>query len=250
MKERKFKVQNLKKIKRSDENVAQENLEAFRSWIQKIEQSTTAVGSRLSAVEKRLSTGIDESESSDLLPMNGRVETLVVNIKKKSARAVARVLDHELTYLYNEMVDLKKEVARFTEQQAILEKTSITTTQELATIRSTITHLNETMNQTKEQKTSTEPFVMHLGAIEIPVELTGIIGGFLAFTIALLVIFGQKEVLLSPFFLSGIGVLLIGVAMVKMIRARSKTLLRPLMTMPLSAPTVLNEVELSEKEDG
>lgn len=250
MKERKFKVQNLKKIKRSDENLAQENLEAFRSWIQKIEQSTTAVSSRLSAVEKRLSTGIDESEPSDLLPMNGRVETLVVNIKKKSAGAVARVLDHELTYLHNEMIDLKKELARLTEQQGTLNETHTTTTQELAAMRSTISRLNETMNQTMEQKTSTEPFVMHLGAIEIPVELTGIIGGFLAFTIALLVLFGQKEVLLSPFFLSGIGVLLIGVAMVKMIRARSKTLLRPLMTMPLSAPTFPREVELSEKKEG
>jgi hypothetical protein len=38
--------------------------------------------------------------------------------------------------------------------------------------------------------------------------------------------------------------------MVKMIRARSKTLLRPLMTMPLSAPTFPREVELSEKKEG
>ena len=106
---RKIKKNLLKKKPRDDDTSSEENVQSLRSWIHKIEQSTTAVSSRLSAVEKRLSTGLNESDASALLPINGRVETLVMNIKKKNAGAVARVLDHELTLLHNELMDQKKE---------------------------------------------------------------------------------------------------------------------------------------------
>jgi hypothetical protein len=83
-----------------------------------------------------------------------------------------------------------------------------------------------------------KPLVMRLGAMEIPLEVTGIIGGLLAFTIAMLVWLNQKEVLLSPVFLSGIGILLIGSAVLKTVRLRShKQRQYPIpVESPLAAP--------------
>jgi len=244
---RKIKQNLLKKKPRTEDVSSQENLQSLRSWIRKIEQSTTAVGSRLSAVEKRLSSGMNESDAGNLLAMNGRVETLVLNIKKKSASAVARVLDHELTFLHNELIDQKKEFDRLKEQLTAFEEMNMTTTTELKTIRTAISQMNETIAKKMEQKGRAESFVMHLGAMEIPIELTGVIGGCLAFTIAIIVLIGQKEILLSPVFLCGVGVLLIGVALSKMIRARSRRTLHPFMTMPTDASSVPIETEISEE---
>ena len=74
--------------------------------------------------------------------------------------------------------------------------------------------------------------------MEIPIEFTGNIGDLLAFTIAILVAINQKAVLLSPLFLFLVCVLLIGSAMLKMVRTRSRNSLRPYFTMPLKTPSL------------
>ena len=94
-----------------------------------------------------------------------------------------------------------------------------------------------------------EPLVMRLGTMEVPIEFTGIIGGLLAFTVAILVVLNQKTVLLSPVFLFVVGLLLIGSAMVKMIRTRSKTALRPTYSMPLTTRSGhINSLQYEQKE--
>jgi hypothetical protein len=157
------------------------------------------------------------------------------------------VLDHELTFLHNELIDQKKEFDRLKEQLTAFEEMNMTTTTELKTIRTAISQMNETIAKKMEQKGRAESFVMHLGTMEIPIELTGVIGGCLAFTIAIIVLIGQKEILLSPVFLCGVGVLLIGVALSKMIRARSRRTLHPFMAMPTDASSVPIETEISEE---
>lgn len=239
--------ENLLKRKQKDENESpQDNLQSVRSWIRKIEQSTTAVSSRLSAVEKRLSTGMNEPDAGDILAMNGRVETLVLNIKKKSASAVARVLDHELTFLHNELMDQKKEFDRLREQLRTYEEMNTTSAIELKTLRSTISQMNETIDQRLEQSGRAKSFVMHLGAVEIPIELTGIIGGLLAFTISGIILIGQKEILLSPVFLCSVGLLLIGVALSKTIRSRSRHTPHPFMAVPENVVTVARDDEMPD----
>jgi len=226
-----------------------ENLQSLGSWIRKIEQSTTSVSSRLSAVEKRLSIGMIESESVHLVTMEGPVEKLVLNVKKKNASELARVLDGELSLLHNELVKQEQELGLLKEQVVVVEKMNMAITAELQTVHTAMSQMNTTMELRLERTERREPFVMRLGAMEIPIEFTGIIGGLLAFTIAILVAINQKEVLLSPVFLFLVGVLLIGSAMLKMVRARSRSSLRPYFTMPLKTPSVqINPVPYERKE--
>jgi hypothetical protein len=240
----------LKKKAKSDDGSSDENLQSVRSWIRKIEQSTTSVSSRLSAVEKRLSTGLNETEGTNLIAMNGRVETLLMNVKKKSATAVARVLDGELTLLHNETMDQKKETDDLKEQISAVKEVSITAVAELNALRTELTQMRETMEQRMEQKRNAKPFVMHLGTLEIPIEFSGIIGGLLAFTIAGLVLINQKEILLSPLFLFGVGSLLISSALLKTIRAYSRNSFHRVFPLPPETPSVQIDAPPEEKQDG
>ncbi|HZD42560.1 MAG TPA: hypothetical protein VE134_00740 [Methanomicrobiales archaeon] len=94
---------------------------------------------------------------------------------------------------------------------------------ELRAAHTSIKQIAALLETRMQQLTQQKPLVMRLGAMEIPLEVTGIIGGLLAFAIALLVSLQQKEVLLSPVFLSGVGMLLIGSALLKTIRVRSRS---------------------------
>jgi len=226
-----------------------ENLQSLGSWIRKIEQSTTSVSSRLCAVEKRLSIGMMESESVHLVTMEGPVEKLVLNVKKKNASELARALDGELNLLHNELVKQEQQLSSLKEQLVVFEKLNMAITAELQTVHTEVSQMNTTMELRLERTDRREPFVMRLGAMEIPIEFTGIIGGLLAFTIAILVAINQKAVLLSPLFLFLVGVLLIGSAMLKMVRTRSRSLMRPYFTMPLKTPSAqINPVPYEQKE--
>ena len=233
------KRENLRKKKvMSEAPSSGENLQSLGSWIHKIEQSTTSVSSRLSAVEKRLSIGMRESESVHLVAMEGSVEKLVLNAKKKNASELARALDGELMLLHNELAKQEQELGLLKGQLVVIEKMNMEITAELQTVHTEMSQMNTTMELRLERTERREPFVMRLGAMEIPIEFTGIIGGLLAFTIAILVTIDQKAVLLSPLFLFLVGVLLIGSAMLKMVRTRSRSSLRPYFSMPLKTSSV------------
>ena len=48
-----------------------------------------------------------------------------------------------------------------------------------------------------------------VGKIEIPIEITGIVGGLLAFIIAALLFEGYKDLVISPTFVMIIGIVLL-----------------------------------------
>jgi hypothetical protein len=244
------KRENLLKKKAIHEDLSSgENLQSLGSWIRKIEQSTTSVSSRLSAVEKRLSIGMIESESVHLVTMEGPVQKLILNGKKKNASEFARALDGELNLLHNVLVNQEQELGLLKEQLVVVEKMNMAITEDLQKVHTAMSQMNTTMELRLNRPERREPFVMRLGTMEIPIEFTGIIGGLLAFTIAILVVINQKAVLLSPVFLFLVGVLLIGSAMLKMVRTRSRSSLRPYFTMPLKTPSVqINPVQYERKE--
>jgi len=246
---RKKRENLLKKKVMTEDPSSGENLQSLGSWIRKIEQSTTSVSSRLSAVEKRLSIGMMESESVHLVTMEGSVEKLILNGKKKNASELARALDSELSLLHNELVNQEAQLGSLKEQLVVVEKMNMAITENLQKVHTAMSQMNTTMELRLNRPERREPFVMRLGTMEIPIEFTGIIGGLLAFTIAILVVINQKAVLLSPVFLFLVGVLLIGFAMLKMIRTRSRSSLRPYFTMPLKTPSVqINPVQYERKE--
>lgn len=244
------KRENLLKKKAIHEDPSSgENLQSLGSWIRKIEQSTTSVSSRLSAVEKRLSIGMIESESVHLVTMEGPVQKLILNGKKKNASEFARALDGELNLLHNVLVNQEQELGLLKEQLVVVEKMNMAITEDLQKVHTAMSQMNTTMELRLNRPERREPFVMRLGTMEIPIEFTGIIGGLLAFTIAILVAINQKAVLLSPLFLFLVGVLLIGSAMLKMVRTRSRSSLRPYFTMPLKTPSVqINPIPYERKE--
>ena len=246
---RKKRENLLKKKVMTEDPSSGENLQSLGSWIRKIEQSTTSVSSRLSAVEKRLSIGMMESESVHLVTMEGPVEKLILNGKKKNASELARALDGELSLLHNELVNQEAQLGSLKEQLVVVEKMNMAITENLQKVHTAMSQMNTTMELRLNRPERREPFVMRLGTMEIPIEFTGIIGGLLAFTIAILVVINQKAVLLSPVFLFLVGVLLIGFAMLKMIRTRSRSSLRPCFTMPLKTSLVqINPVQYERKE--
>ena len=54
-----------------------------------------------------------------------------------------------------------------------------------------------------------------VGKIEVPIEITGIVGGLLAFLIAILLLEGYKRLVISPGFVGFIGIALIAATAVK-----------------------------------
>ena len=77
------------------------------------------------------------------------------------------------------------------------------------------TQMSRDVNVRLEKIERREPPVMRIGSMEIPIEFTGVIGGILVFIIAILVIVGQKEIIISPIFLAVVGILLISSALFK-----------------------------------
>jgi hypothetical protein len=230
---------------------SEETLQSVRSWIRKIEQTTTSVSSRLSAVEKRLSGRTMESDGLKTIGIEGPIETVFLKRKNKNATEIARVLDGELSFLHNEMYRQQQETSGINEHLIEIEKTQTTMKTEFHGIQTAMAELNSTIDLQRKQKERHAPLMMHLGSLELPVEFTGIIGGLLAFLIAVLVLIGQKEILLSPWFLFPVGLLLIGFALIKMVRNRSHRSLHPFLPLPLdSTPSAqLDLIPLERKEE-
>jgi chromosome segregation ATPase len=248
VRKRKEKLSKKKRI--NEETDSEENLQSVRSWIRKIEQTTASVSSRLSAVEKRLSGRMSEMNGGKTIGIEGPIETLFVHVKKKDTPEVVRILDSELCFLHNELTKQQQETSTIKEQLEKIEKTQTTMTTEFQGLQTAMTDLNTTMELQMNQKEKHEPFVMRLGSLEVPVEFTGIIGGLLAFLIAILVLIGQKEILLSPWFLIPVGLLLITFALVKMIRNRSHRELHPFLSLPLDTSSVQSTLTALERKEG
>ncbi len=245
---RKRKEKLSKKKRNIDVADSEENLQSVRSWIRKIEQTTSSVSSRLSAVEKRLSGRMSDVPIGKTIGVEGPIETLFITMKKKDSPEVARVLDGELCFLHNELVRHQQETQALKEQIDTYEKAQVTMMTEMQALQTTMAELKITLEDQQRKPSRSEPFVMHLGSLEVPVEFTGIIGGLLVFLIAGLIMIGEKEILLSPWFLIPVGLLLIGFALIKMIRNHSTRSYQPLLSLPLNQPSASTDVATTEKK--
>jgi preprotein translocase subunit SecD len=241
-----------KKMLKKDDLVSDDNVQSLRSWIRKIEQSTMSVSSRLSAVEKRLSGRALLSDDGAVDVMEGPVEKLVSTVKqgkKKNAGELARVVDSELSLLQNELIQQEAELKTLKDALVTSEEVFKSMRGEVQLLQTSFSQVVSTVNRRMERLEQREPFVMRFGSMEIPIEITGVIGGIIAFLVAFLVALNEKEILLSPAFLSFVGVLLIGSAMIKMVRIRSRRAVRSYYTLPLETPTVPLK-SLQYKEEG
>jgi len=223
----KRKAKTGKKKPRKDSSASEESIQSFRSWIRKLEQTANSLSSRLSAVEKRISYGNFSPSTGNFqgAATEGPIERLFTDLQKekqgKDVEEVSRILDKEFLIIQEELIAQQTEIATLKEKLGEVESHLTGFTEEIENSQIQDSKSLNDLTTRLDKIECREPPVMKLAGMEIPIEITGVIGGILAFIIAILVIADQKEVILSPLFLSLVGLVLIGSAIFKTFRIGS-----------------------------
>ncbi len=153
--------------------------------------------------------------------LEGPIERIFADLKdeknNKDLDEVSKILDSEFSIMQEELVSQENEISSFESQLTTISASLAEIKEEIKKLQTSETQMSRDVNVRLENIERREPPVMRIGSMEIPIEFTGIIGGILAFIIAILVIVGQKGIIISPAFLAIVGFLLIGSALFKTI---------------------------------
>ncbi|RLF58676.1 MAG: hypothetical protein DRN27_04820 [Thermoplasmata archaeon] len=158
------------------------NIHTLKEWNWKLEQSITQLRSRINAVENRLSLNkneVDEQNIKKLEENSNDLTTYKSDKNLNSSMEIIRKYEETLNELDHEYQKMKDQINKLS----------------------------------KRQKSSS--LIMHVKGKEIPLEITGIIGGILIIIIAFLVAMGGTEFVVSPPFLTISGLVLIGSTIVR-----------------------------------
>ncbi len=144
------------------------------SWIRRLESHIQSLSSRLAAIEKRLSIQTEDHPLPP--PLSSQKQTQ----KMKTDEAAQQQIN-----------ELQTQIQDLTDQLATLQKKTVkhqtTTQQELSRLY------------------KREPPILQIGNVELPIEISGLLGGILAFILAGLVLLGQAQLITSPAFLILVG---------------------------------------------
>jgi hypothetical protein len=212
--------ENKNKI-RKDTITSEDTIQSFRSWVRKIEQMTNSISCRLAAVEKRISSRKNGNSNNSILTdtIEGPIEQIFSVLKEekgsKNIGEVSRLLDREFTVMQEELIALQNDISSLKEKIDGLDSYLSSFKEDLNNFKISDSKLLKNINIRLEKIERREPLVMKLGNMEIPIEITGIIGGILAFIIAIIVIVGRRDIIVSPLFLTLVGFVLIGSALFK-----------------------------------
>lgn len=204
-----------------------DNIQSMRSWVRKIEQSTNSIGSRLSAVEKRISNRMQNTNSnsiSGLTIIEGPIEKLVSELKEvrdeKTLEYLLRVLSGELSMLQDEFDTQQNELKLFNEiiQEC---KSSLNDLEgEIKKIKDIETRFLTDFRERLEKIERRAPPTMKLGDMEVPIEIAGVVAGSIALIAAFFVATDQTSIVTSPPFLSIVGCVFIGSALFKSMKSK------------------------------
>jgi len=205
----------------------EESISALHSWMQKNEQMITSISGRLAVVETRLSLVAPLSNPESRGEVLGPIQRLVVEGRKNhmmNARAWARVLDHDLAVLQTTTQGYGQQLDTLTGQLASLKASVEETATADQGLKADAAQLTASVMDrlAKMEQKQGRPLVMRLGRFELPLEISGILMGGLAFMVAALVFLGQKAVLGDPLFLAGIGCVFLVSAVVKHVTRAGK----------------------------
>jgi len=164
-------------------------LEEIGNWIQRIELKLNSLEKRLDAVERRLS-----NESFEGLRFGEK-----------------RTIDYES--FEEKFSEVKKEIELFKEEMKKLRNYK----EEIPVIslkkRRGVEESNECMKKIEEIEEKLEKIenktTVKIGGIEFPIEITGIVGGIIAFIIGILLFLGYREMITSPSSVILIGIVLL-----------------------------------------
>ncbi len=205
-----LKFGNIESKSREEVDVGQ-----IRSWIRRIEQNIDSIDKRLDAVERRLSGEIFTSPK--ILKNESKSNSEVLDRK---IQELSRKLDEEIRNMREEMLRFGRVGDRtyfagenrsrrgpVVISHSSKGKEGLTDEQEHA---KEIAELERRIERMEKRKTTVK-----VGRVEIPIEITGIVGGIFAFIIAALLFEGYKNIVTSPVFCMLAGAVLISAAALK-----------------------------------
>lgn len=220
-------LKNKKKtVKNSESN--DDNIQAMRSWVRNIEQATNSIGSRLAAVEKRISLGKNNQSNISISPfkiVEKPIQNVVSELKEKeyvenSLEYIINAFENKFAFLGDKIQSQHTEIQIVNEKINELNKSLDETYKEIKKTRNIEIKFLTDSRQRIEKLEKKSPPTMKIGNTEIPIEISGIIAGAIALLAAFLVSFNQQNLLISPIFLGTIGLIFISSAIFKSIKSR------------------------------
>ncbi|MEA2054033.1 MAG: hypothetical protein U9O96_02785 [Candidatus Thermoplasmatota archaeon] len=188
-------------------------------WIRRMEQNINSLDKRLDAIERRL------SGEKFIQPKMGKstrenysesLENEIQNISKKVNDEIKTIREELLKFKILEKNRLERDNDSKNKDgknptvisiKSGVKKSDITggqiNTKEIA-------DLERRMEKLEKRKATVK-----VGKIEVPIEITGIVGGILAFIIAALLFEGYKDLVASPIFVMSAGLILVSAVALK-----------------------------------
>jgi predicted nucleic acid-binding Zn-ribbon protein len=214
--------------KKNESKIVEDNIQAMRSWVRKIEQTTSSISSRLSAVEKRISTQkIDPAKHSisGVTIIEGPIEKVISELKENGKSEekldyIFGVVDNEFSMLQDEIDTQQEKLNDFADKIQQINRYIHGLEDNLKKTREIEIKFLTNFRQRIEKIEHSAPPVMKIGKIEVPIEISGLIAGFIAITAAVFVNYEMTELLISPVFLGTIGLIFIASALFKSIKTR------------------------------
>jgi len=216
-----------KTVKNSKSN--DNNIQAMRSWVRNIEQTTNSIGSRLAAVEKRISLG-KNNQSNIPIPTFKIVEKTIQNVVSElkengytedSIEYIINAFENKFASLDDKIQSQNAETHIVNEKINELNKSLDDTYEEIKKTRNIEIKFLTDFRRRIEKLEKKMPPTLKIGNAEIPVELSGVTAGIISILAAFLVLFNQQNLLISPIFLGIIGLIFISSAIFKSIKSRT-----------------------------
>ncbi len=216
-----------KTVKNSELN--DDNVQAMRSWVRNIEQATNSIGSRLTAVEKRISLRKNNQLISSI-PSFKIVEKPIQNVLSElkesgdledGIKCLIVAFENNFAFLDDKIQSQHAEIQILNEKVNELNKSLDDTYKEIKKTRNIQLKFLADFRKRIEKIEKRSPPTMKIGNTEIPIELSGVIAGAISILAAFLVSFNQQNLLISPAFLATIGLVFISSAIFKSIKSRT-----------------------------
>jgi len=198
-----------KESKKKKDVMPSENggFKGLTNWVHRIEQQMNSLEKRLDAIERRLSGEPFESPHFSKASSDGR----------EKGEKIYEALQQEIS-------SIKKDIKALQSQQWKPQQRKAKEREEPVTI--SLSRKNVRENYAKElasierrlerlEKSRKAAPTVKVGRIEVPIEITGIVGALFAFIIAAFLLGGYKDLVVSPPFVVTIGIVLLATTALK-----------------------------------
>lgn len=178
-----MKIRKKMKIKEKKEKKekGEERNRDLNSWLQRLQQHVDSLEKRLDAVERRLSDKPFEG-------VRFGSKSILIEDEQKS----------NLSRIENEIANLKKEIESLKKDETVI------ISLKKGDVKKEIANIERRLERLEKKKA-----IVKVRKIEVPLEITGIVGGFIAFIIAILLFGGYKDIIVSPPFVMFVGIVLL-----------------------------------------